>query len=63
MLSLFGPEPGRVSTHFANGDWMMVGIDLGLLLIGGLCAFLGWRLGQERAEPARARRARNEEFA
>lgn len=63
VLSLFGPEPGRGSTHFANGDWMMVGIDLGLLLIGGLCAFLGWRLGQERAEPARARRARNEEFA
>ncbi|MCP8463266.1 PepSY domain-containing protein [Pseudomonas sp. ZM23] len=63
VLGLFGPEPGRLTTRIAESDWLMAGIELGLLLIGALCAFLAWRLGQERAEPVRGRGARNEEYA
>jgi uncharacterized iron-regulated membrane protein len=63
VLGLLGPEPGQVTTRMAEGDWLMAGIDLGLLLMGALCAFLAWRLGPERAEPVRVRGARSEEYA
>lgn len=63
VLGLFGPEPGRLTTRIAESDWLMAGVDLGFLLTGALCAYLAWRLGQERAEPVRVRGARNEEYA
>ncbi|AGI25779.1 hypothetical protein H681_19560 [Pseudomonas sp. ATCC 13867] len=63
LLGLSGPEPGRLTARIAEGDWLMAGVDLGLLVIGVGCGFLAWRVGREGAEPARVRRARTEEYA
>jgi len=56
LLGLFGPEPGRLTSSLARGDWLLAGIDLALLLTGVLCAALAWRLGRPPAPEAKARR-------
>ncbi|SFD08804.1 Uncharacterized iron-regulated membrane protein [Pseudomonas citronellolis] len=56
LLGLFGPEPGRLTSSLARGDWMLAGVDLALLLSGALCAALAWRLGRPPVPATKARR-------
>lgn len=60
LLNWITTSDGHLGATLARGDWALAGIDLALLLIGGLCAWLAWRAGQPQALAARAPRERRE---
>ncbi|KAF1070444.1 MAG: hypothetical protein GAK45_00785 [Pseudomonas citronellolis] len=65
LLGLFGPAEGRLTQSIARGDWLLAGVDIGLLITGLLCAALAWHLGRKPAEAVpRVRQSKRErEFA
>ncbi|MCY1311928.1 hypothetical protein D9M70_622970 [compost metagenome] len=63
LLSLFGPEAGRLTSSIARGDWPLAGVDLGFLIAGLLCAALARRLGRPVVVAEKRRRALVEEVA
>ncbi|MNZ31272.1 hypothetical protein D3C78_485660 [compost metagenome] len=63
LLSLFGPEAGRLTSTIARGDWTLAGVDLGFLITGLLCAALARRLGRPVVVAEKRRRALVEEVA
>ncbi|MNE80478.1 hypothetical protein D3C80_1770500 [compost metagenome] len=63
LLSLFGPEAGRLTSTIARGDWTLAGVDLGFLIAGLLSAALARRLGRPVVVAEKRRRALVEEVA
>ncbi|MBF3169235.1 PepSY domain-containing protein, partial [Pseudomonas aeruginosa] len=46
---------GNLLASLQRGDWVLAGVDLSLLGLGLLCAWLGWRRRQASSKPVRRR--------
>ncbi len=55
LLGLLRSPEGNLLASLQRGDWVLAGVDLSLLGLGLLCAWLGWRRRQASSKPARRR--------
>ncbi|MGG6871263.1 UNVERIFIED_CONTAM: hypothetical protein P3C96_20415, partial [Pseudomonas aeruginosa] len=55
LLGLLRSPEGNLLASLQRGDWVLAGVDLSLLGLGLLCAWLGWRRRQASSKPVRRR--------
>ncbi|UVE16891.1 PepSY domain-containing protein [Pseudomonas sp. LS44] len=56
LLNALTTEYGHLGSTLLRGDWALAGVDLTLLLVGGLCALFAWRLAQPQTQRLKAPR-------